>query len=420
MLLAPLLLAVPLASCGEDRVQTFVEPEPPPPRCGDGTVNGEDQCEGEQLGGATCQSLGFVAGTLSCASDCRFDTSKCIRTCGNGKIDFGEECDGPALGTAGCDDWGVVRCTGGCKLDATGCVATPFKEAQRLEFGAPASYALAGLGPKRQSGRTITELWVTLPVTGQIALIPWTTDLQFDTGKRRSLSLESAGTGWPTAVADLNGDGSADGLVAFDSGDALRVALTRPDGTFERTSVDLQCQPLEPLLGDFDGDGKPDALVPACPTNAVRAGELRPFLNRLAATPARLEAKSALALTEAASFFAIADADGDGRSDVLAHLPSKGAVEVWRGDGAGGFTRHTAVLAEGEVPGEFAALDADGDGDLDLLVLDAAGASLAQLINDGSGGFTRRAGVSGLSQARRLTLADVDLDGHVDVALLTA
>lgn len=46
--------------------------------CGDGIINGPEQCEGDNLDGATCQSIGFGGGTLSCSpSTCLFDNSSC-------------------------------------------------------------------------------------------------------------------------------------------------------------------------------------------------------------------------------------------------------------------------------------------------------------------------------------------------------
>lgn len=51
--------------------------------CGDGFVwAGVEQCEFQTLGGATCQSLGFASGQLSCSTACTFDTSACSGTGG--------------------------------------------------------------------------------------------------------------------------------------------------------------------------------------------------------------------------------------------------------------------------------------------------------------------------------------------------
>lgn len=61
--------------------------------CGDGVVEGAEQCDGEQLAGLTCQLVGFEEGTLSCSSDCRLSLGECIGGCGNGAVEGAEECD---------------------------------------------------------------------------------------------------------------------------------------------------------------------------------------------------------------------------------------------------------------------------------------------------------------------------------------
>lgn len=45
--------------------------------CGNGIIEGGEDCEGVNLNGQTCQSLGFGPGTLSCDIACTFDTYQC-------------------------------------------------------------------------------------------------------------------------------------------------------------------------------------------------------------------------------------------------------------------------------------------------------------------------------------------------------
>ncbi|MCY0985794.1 hypothetical protein OV203_01540 [Nannocystis sp. ILAH1] len=45
--------------------------------CGDGFVDGPEECDSEALNGVTCQSLGFREGTLACTAECSLDTSAC-------------------------------------------------------------------------------------------------------------------------------------------------------------------------------------------------------------------------------------------------------------------------------------------------------------------------------------------------------
>jgi hypothetical protein len=114
----------------------------PEPGCGDGvrqSVLGED-CDGSQLGGQTCMSLGYDSGTLKCTTGCKFDKSGCSiisigRFCGDGVISspndagFNEQCDGTTLGPRGVCPPGSspntianpVRCRSDCTLDYSGC-----------------------------------------------------------------------------------------------------------------------------------------------------------------------------------------------------------------------------------------------------------------------------------------------------------
>lgn len=47
------------------------------PGCGDNNIGFGEQCDGSDLGGATCTSRGFSGGTLNCSSVCTFNTSSC-------------------------------------------------------------------------------------------------------------------------------------------------------------------------------------------------------------------------------------------------------------------------------------------------------------------------------------------------------
>ena len=104
--------------------------------CGNGTIEGNEQCDGGDLGGATCTSLGYSGGgTLACTAACVFDTSGCTcgpaSTCGNGIKDGNEQCDGSDLGGATCASLGYTRdgtlaCTAGCSYDRSGCKSQAF------------------------------------------------------------------------------------------------------------------------------------------------------------------------------------------------------------------------------------------------------------------------------------------------------
>ncbi len=99
-----------------------------PETCGNATIDAGEDCDGADLAAATCESLGFDGGTLSCAADCSFDTSACTdepAECGNGVVDAGEACDGADLGDATCEtqgfDGGTLGCAADCTFDTSAC-----------------------------------------------------------------------------------------------------------------------------------------------------------------------------------------------------------------------------------------------------------------------------------------------------------
>jgi hypothetical protein len=51
-----------------------------PGTCGNNDKEIGEQCDGSDLGGATCQSLGYDRGTLSCSGSCSYDVSQCEQT----------------------------------------------------------------------------------------------------------------------------------------------------------------------------------------------------------------------------------------------------------------------------------------------------------------------------------------------------
>lgn len=99
--------------------------------CGDGVKHDAEPCDGTDLGGTTCMFLGFGGGTLACTG-CQYDTSGCTGggtapggTCGDGAKNATELCDGSDLGGETCAtlgyDGGLLACREYCTFDTTGC-----------------------------------------------------------------------------------------------------------------------------------------------------------------------------------------------------------------------------------------------------------------------------------------------------------
>ena len=92
-----------------------------PVTCGDDVAHFGETCDGADLNGASCVSLGmgFVGGTLGCLDDCSYDTSMCVVAgCNGGVIDGDEVCDGADLGGTTCDDFDGLTGDGlACAMD---------------------------------------------------------------------------------------------------------------------------------------------------------------------------------------------------------------------------------------------------------------------------------------------------------------
>ena len=91
--------------------------------CGNGTRDGAETCDGTDLGGVSCEMLGFTGGTLACRTGCLFDTSACVGTpvdvCGDGVATGSEVCDNGDLNGGSCSSLGFVSGTLGCASDCT-------------------------------------------------------------------------------------------------------------------------------------------------------------------------------------------------------------------------------------------------------------------------------------------------------------
>jgi len=100
-----------------------------PPRCGDGTRDDGELCDGDDLDGVTCEGLGFAGGTLRCREDCSgfvLDACGDEPTCGDGTRDDGELCDGDDLDGTTCVDLefdrGELACNDACDgFDTSAC-----------------------------------------------------------------------------------------------------------------------------------------------------------------------------------------------------------------------------------------------------------------------------------------------------------
>ncbi len=90
-------------------------------------------CDSNSLAGKTCQSFGYIRGTISCSANCQsFNMFNCSNQpmCGNGIVETGEECDETNFNGQTCQDFGFnsgsLQCQAPqtateCNIDTRGC-----------------------------------------------------------------------------------------------------------------------------------------------------------------------------------------------------------------------------------------------------------------------------------------------------------
>jgi len=100
------------------------------PNCGNGVLEpGQgEECDTADLGGATCADYCYPSGTPTCTSFCTININTCtgaLPVCGNATAECGEDCDGADLGGASCADLGYnagsLACDGACGFDYSQC-----------------------------------------------------------------------------------------------------------------------------------------------------------------------------------------------------------------------------------------------------------------------------------------------------------
>jgi FG-GAP-like repeat len=271
------------------------------------------------------------------------------------------------------------------------------------------------------------------------------------TGSRGYAVLANDGTGAYTVdVPHVFIDMSAPSLADIDADDDLdlvshvrglspsqaRVPLViRNDGTGTFDSIEV-VQPDPPpggltalVTADAEGDGDVDLLA------ALRVGNERHVATYLNDGTGAFGPPASYPLgftsdTATPTHLVAGDLDGDGDTDVLATdtgdvtTPDGDVVEatvamVGLNDGTGAFAAAGDPTEAGPNGAVWALTptlaDLDGDGDLDLAV--GGPGSVTTLLGDGSGGFAapRSHGVPETRAIDYLTSADIDEDGSIDL-----
>ena len=233
------------------------------------------------------------------------------------------------------------------------------------------------------------------------------------------------------AVADLNGDGKPDlvvtnvGCCGNSATGSIGVLLGNGDGTFQ-TAVTYSSGgygALSVVVADVNGDGKPDVVVANdCITvNDCSNGLVAVLLgngNGTFQTPVTFSSGG----FDAGSV-AVADVNGDGRLDLIVSNQcdfscTKGSIGVLLGNGKGSFQTVTTYSSGGRVAGQVTVKDVNGDGKPDLLVANPLDGTTGVLLGNGDGTF--QPVVTYNSGGSSVVAADVNGDGKPDLVVVNA
>jgi len=223
-----------------------------------------------------------------------------------------------------------------------------------------------------------------------------------------------------TAVGDWNGDGAPDlafsNNAAVAAGQAVTVLLNAGDGSFGApASIPMPARPWDIETGDFDGDGVPDLCVtPGAP------GELLLLHGN---GDGSFEAPVVKAATYSAFTLGVADFNEDGVSDIAmgSEDDSTHAVGALVSRGTAGNLDPLALYGTYGRAVEVLAQDVTDDGDVDLVVCCGelgfpflTSRVIMVLEGRGDGSFGPTAGVLGIDTPE-LAFGDLNGDGRPDL-----
>ena len=209
------------------------------------------------------------------------------------------------------------------------------------------------------------------------------------------------------ALADLDGDGDLEILVATNTGLRVHEHSGAPVAGWPTTG-----SMAEVAVGDIDGDGRPEVVVSRVGSSALAYEDDGSF-------------KASFTLTTWPFFSwesgpALGDLDGDGDLEVIGRGTDR--VCAWHGDGTvvPGFP----VDVAGETTGRPVVADLDGDGDLEIVITSDVIAPLAagidQLVVLSAGGALE-AGWPRTAEMQihdQPSVEDLDGDGDLEIVLL--
>ncbi len=221
----------------------------------------------------------------------------------------------------------------------------------------------------------------------------------------------------PTAIAaaDINGDGLLDVVILSTNTNALYVVLQRKSREPVITPIEIfnTNGALNIGIGDVNGDGRPDLVIPTGSGVNVLLNEGRGNFGA-----------PTIASTGGANFVVLADVNNDKHVDLVLSTGQYccgTAVTVLLGDGKGDFTAPSSQPGFYDTVPEIAVADFNQDGKLDIAAASQFFGYFEMALGNGDGTFQPPETISlptGFSGSYALAAGDLNKDGVPDVAVL--
>ena len=231
--------------------------------------------------------------------------------------------------------------------------------------------------------------------------------------------LDLVGAPTDVAVGDLNGDGFLDIVAPEQDQDRLAILLGNGNGTFDAPVFQTVGEnPNFVVLGDINRDGILDAVNSNTASGTMTFSRGVGDGTFLAAVPFTLNSGNA----NSGGPLGIGDFTGDGNLDVAVADLTVNVVNLFRGDGAGGFLAPTTT-ATGVVPRGLDVADFNGDGLADVATAnrgvngDAGNDNVSVLLGSNGGTFLVGATLTAEDRPNTVRCADINGDGNQDIAV---
>jgi hypothetical protein len=234
---------------------------------------------------------------------------------------------------------------------------------------------------------------------------------------KSAATFDSGGSyAYSVAVADVNGDGRLDVLVTNNFG-SVAVLLGNGDGSLRPAVVYPLTEPQgeSVAVADVNGDGKPDLLASTATgqVNVLLGNGDGTFQPPVAYGPG--EGGCVISPGHDHSF-ALADVNHDHKPDLLVTCEAGRYVSLMLGNGDGTFQAQV-LLNLTAAPATVATADVNGDGNVDLLVATSSPSAAVVLLGNGDGTFQSPVTYLSSVSITSITVADVNRDGKPDLLL---